>query len=112
MNQPLPLEISVEELHELREAQSPMQLVDCREEDEWHCCRIEGARLIPLSRFDEEATQRLTDKTAHVVVYCHHGMRSMRATQWLRHQGFAKTQSLRGGIDLWSEMIDPSVPRY
>jgi hypothetical protein len=36
----------------------------------------------------------------------------MRATLWLRQQGYAKTQSMRGGIDLWSEMIDASVPRY
>lgn len=108
----LATEISVEELQALREAKQPHRLIDCREDDEWHICRIEGARLVPLSSFAEKATLQLPDKAEHLVVYCHHGVRSMRATMWLRQQGYANTQSMRGGIDLWSEMIDESVPRY
>jgi rhodanese-related sulfurtransferase len=46
------------------------------------------------------------------VVHCHHGGRSLRVTQWLRNQGFAKVSSLSGGIDEWSLKIDSSVPRY
>lgn len=107
-----PTEIGVEELKQLRDGAQPMRLIDCREDDEWHCCRIEGAELIPLSRFAETVPAKLGDKDQHLVVYCHHGMRSMRATLWLRQQGFHHTQSLRGGIDLWSELIDPAVPRY
>lgn len=110
--QPLETEIGPEELAALMESGTPPRLVDCREDDEWHICRIEGAQLIPLSNFAEFAPARLTDKEQHLVVYCHHGVRSMRATHWLRHQGYRQTQSLRGGIDLWSEMIDPAVPRY
>ena len=108
----LSTELSVEELQELRESKQPLRLIDCRENDEWHICHIEGAQLIPLSGFAENALPRLPDKNEHVVVYCHHGVRSMRATLWLRQQGYSKTQSMRGGIDLWSELIDPSVPRY
>ncbi len=108
----LPTELSVEELQQLRDAKLALRLIDCREADEWHVCRIEGAQLIPLSSFVENAPGRLPDKAEHLVVYCHHGVRSMRATLWLRQQGYAKTQSLRGGIDLWSELIDSSVPRY
>jgi adenylyltransferase/sulfurtransferase len=108
----LPTELSVEELQELREAKAPLRLIDCREDDEWHICKIEGAQLIPLSNFAELALPRLPDKSQHLVVYCHHGVRSMRATLWLRQQGYAQTQSLRGGIDLWSELIDPAVSRY
>jgi rhodanese-related sulfurtransferase len=108
----LSTELSVEELQELRDAKQLLRLIDCREDDEWHICRIDGAQLIPLSSFAENALARLPDKQEHVVVYCHHGVRSMRATLWLRQQGYAKTQSLRGGIDLWSELIDPEVPRY
>ena len=107
------MEISVEELEALRDQETPHRLIDCRELDEWNLCRIEGAQLIPLSNLVDTAPQRLGDnKAAHIIVYCHHGMRSMRATQWLRSQGYAATQSLHGGIDLWSEVIDPSVPRY
>ncbi len=108
----LPTEIDVEELKQLRDNAAPLRLIDCREDDEWHICHIEGAELIPLSRFQDLATARLQDHDQHLVVYCHHGMRSMRATLWLRQQGFHQTQSLRGGIDLWSELIDPAVPRY
>ena len=107
-----PTEIAPEELQALLEAKAPFRLIDCREADEWHICRIEGAQLLPLSNFAEEVQMKLKDKDAPVVVYCHHGVRSMRATLWLRQQGFHQAQSLRGGIDLWSEMIDPTVPRY
>lgn len=112
MNTPLATEITVEELQALREAGTPHRLIDCRENDEWHICRIEGARLVPLSAFPEQSPLNLQDKAEHIIVYCHHGVRSMRATLWLRQQGYANTQSMRGGIDLWSEMIDASVPRY
>jgi rhodanese-related sulfurtransferase len=46
------------------------------------------------------------------VVHCHHGGRSLRVAHWLREQGFANAQSMAGGIDRWSQEIDPSVPRY
>ena len=112
MSQPLPTEISPEEMQSLRDSHAPIRLIDCREADEWHICRIEGAQLLPLSNFADEVASKLKDQDAHVIVYCHHGVRSMRATLWLRQQGFHQTQSLRGGIDLWSELIDPDVPRY
>ena len=90
------------------------RLVDCREEDEYALCRIEGAELIPLSNFAEEATRKIlrSDDPRPVVVYCHHGMRSMHATVFLRERGRSDVWSLAGGIDLWSRQIDSDVPRY
>lgn len=88
-----------------------IRLVDCREEDEFAICRIEGAELIPLSVFAATAPPRLID-SGPVVVYCHHGMRSMNATMFLRDKGLDTVWSLAGGIDLWSMEIDESVPRY
>lgn len=90
------------------------RLVDCREEDEFAICRIEKAELIPLSRFAEEASTKLlaNDDPIPVIVYCHHGMRSMNATLYLREKGLTSTWSLAGGINLWSTQIDPEVPRY
>jgi len=108
----LPLEIRVDEVRDLLRSAAPPRLVDCREEDEWRLCRIEGAELVPLSQFGELAGRRFSHPEEHLVVYCHHGMRSQRAALWLRQQGFARAQSMRGGIDLWSDTIDPSVPRY
>ncbi len=47
-----------------------------------------------------------------VVVYCHHGVRSLNTVAWLRRQGIENAVSLAGGIDRWSMEVDPGVPRY
>ncbi len=106
-------EVSVEDLAALRaDPDKPtFQLVDCREEDEFAICRIEGAHLVPLSRFAELSPLLLADETP-VIIYCHHGMRSLNATHYLRQRGHASTWSLAGGIDQWSARIDPEVARY
>lgn len=113
---PVNPEITVEELHALREAgpeaSGPFRLIDCREEDEWRHCRIEGAELLPLSGFGETHAAALPDPAEKVVVYCHHGMRSGKAAAFLRAKGYGNVWSLAGGIEDWSVKIDPSVPRY
>lgn len=90
-------------------------LLDCRRDDEWALARINGAIHIPLnqveSRLDElETDEGLRDR--QVVVYCHHGQRSLRAAAILRGAGFSNAVSMAGGIDAWSLAIDPSVARY
>lgn len=110
----LPIEISVEDTAALLAAResSPFRLIDCREDDEWTFCHIEGAELIALTRFGEEATAKLHDKSRRIIVYCHHGMRSLRAASWLRDIGFENAQSMAGGIAAWSDYVDPEMPRY
>ena len=111
MPSPDTAEISPEDTAEwLAKAPSEFQLIDCRESDEWAFCRIEGATLIPLSRFAELAPTRVSPGLP-AVIYCHHGMRSLRATHWLRSKGY-RAWSMAGGIDSWSDLVDPSVPRY
>jgi rhodanese-related sulfurtransferase len=88
-------------------ARGEVALVDCREEDEWQFNRIPGARLMPLSHFGE-----LPLPEGSVFVYCHHGMRSLRATSYLRSKGNPQVWSMAGGIDAWSLEIDSGVPRY
>jgi rhodanese-related sulfurtransferase len=61
---------------------------------------------------DHQPCHAELDPDAPIVVLCHHGARSLSVTMWLREQGFEKAQSLAGGIDHWSRVIDPSVPRY
>jgi rhodanese-related sulfurtransferase len=109
----LALEIHPSELKSKLDQQQAVVLIDCREEVEFGICRIEGAELIPmnstpqhLSRIDDKADDNL------VVVYCHHGMRSLSVVNWLRGQGVENVVSLNGGIDRWSMEIDPQVPRY
>ena len=104
-------EISAAEVKSLRDGGQELKLLDVREPWEFQTARIEGSQHIPMgdipARFNEEL-----DPEEHIVVVCHHGVRSMNVTAWLRQQGFEKAQSLRGGIDRWSREIDPSVPLY
>jgi adenylyltransferase/sulfurtransferase len=112
------LEITPKQVKELQDSPEapPFALIDCREEDEYALCRIEGSELIPLSRFGELAPARLLSEgetpALPVIVYCHHGMRSLHATMFLRERGLDQVWSMSGGIDLWSSAIDPEVPRY
>ena len=87
------------------------RLIDVREPWEFETAKIEGSVLIPMGDVPARAHQEL-DPEEHLVVMCHHGMRSMNVTVWLRNQGFEQAQSLRGGIDAWSAEVDPAVPRY
>ena len=109
-------EINCAALHSWRESGEGPRLVDCREEDEFAINRINGAELIPLSRFAEESREKLLGASDHeslppVVIYCHHGMRSLQATHFLRQRGYENCWSLAGGIDAWSLEINAEEPR-
>lgn len=86
-------------------------LLDVREPWEHETARLEGSILIPIGDLPGLAEQKL-DRDAHIVAICHHGVRSLSATAWLRDHGFEQAQSLRGGIDAWATDIDATVPRY
>lgn len=87
-------------------------LIDCREQDEWDFCHLPGAELVPLSSFSTKAAALGNGAERGIVVYCHHGMRSLRAATFLRESGFPNAFSMAGGIDGWSREIDPEMPRY
>jgi rhodanese-related sulfurtransferase len=82
-----------------------------REPWEFATAHIEGSVPIPMGEVPSRAHQEL-DPEEPLVVVCHHGVRSMNVTVWLRNQGFENAQSLRGGIDAWSVEVDPKVARY
>ena len=88
------------------------RLIDCREEDELAICQISGNEWFPLGSFPGAGARLTADRERGVVVYCHHGMRSLRAAALLRAQGVENAFSMSGGIDLWSRLIDPEMPRY
>lgn len=88
------------------------RLIDCREEDELSICQIDGNEWIPLGLFPGVRELLKERNERGVVVYCHHGMRSLRAAQFLRSIGVENAFSMSGGIDEWSAVIDPEVPRY
>jgi rhodanese-related sulfurtransferase len=87
------------------------RLIDVREPWELATARIEGCLEMPMGEVPARAHQEL-DPEDRLVVVCHHGIRSMNVTVWLRNQGFEQAQSLRGGIDAWSAEVDPGVGRY
>jgi len=87
------------------------KLIDVREPWEFSTAHIEGSLLMPMGEVPSRAHQEL-DPEEPLIVLCHHGIRSMNVTVWLRNQGFEQAQSLRGGIDAWSAEVDPAVSRY
>ena len=107
----LDYEISDTELKSLLDGKADVVLLDVREPWECEVARIAGSKQIPMGEVPARFNQEL-DPDSHIVVVCHHGVRSMNVTSWLRQQGFENVQSLRGGIDRWSREIDPSVPLY
>ena len=105
------VEMAPGELKALLDAQQPVRLIDVREPEEHSICRIEGAELIPMGTIPAHLNDLNRDEPL-MVVYCHHGMRSRRVVDWLRAQGVANCRNLSGGIDLWSAVVDPAIPRY
>jgi sulfur-carrier protein adenylyltransferase/sulfurtransferase len=97
-------------LQALRERGDDLLLLDVREPHEFAIARLEGAKLVPLATLPARVSE--LDSSRPIVVYCHHGMRSRVALDFLRRAGFAKLKNLRGGIDAWSRDVDPTVPRY
>ena len=104
-------EISSEDVKRKLDADEAFILLDVREPWEFETARIANAKLMPMGDVPSCAHQEL-DPEEHIVVMCHHGVRSMNVTVWLRQQGFEKVQSMRGGIDAWSRSVDPTIPKY
>ena len=94
----------------LRAPGEPLMVIDVREPYEWAIARIPDARLVPLNSLPLAVPS--LDRSAEIVVYCHHGMRSAAAVEWLRDQGYTRVRNLVGGIDRWSLDVDPAQRRY
>jgi rhodanese-related sulfurtransferase len=103
-------EITPEEVKTKLESGADFTLLDCREPWEYQTARIERTVNIPMGEIPVRVQE--LDPDEHIVVLCHHGVRSMNVTAWLRQQGFEKVQSMAGGIDRWSRVVDPKVPIY
>lgn len=88
------------------------RLIDCREQEELAICQIPGNEWYPIGLFSGLREKLLARNERGVVVYCHHGMRSLQAAQYLRFLGVENAFSMSGGIDEWSRRVDPAVARY
>ncbi len=103
-------EITPEEVKTQLEGAGRPLLLDVREPWEFETARIEGSKNIPMG--DVPMRVQELDPDEHIIVVCHHGVRSQNVTNWLRQQGFENVQSMRGGIDRWSRTVDSKVPVY
>ena len=102
-------QISAIELKAMKDSGASLELVDVRTEGERAIARIEGSRLLDQALHDQLMS---VDRNTTLVFQCHHGMRSQSAAEYFLREGFSNLFNLQGGIDAWSQLVDPSVPRY
>ena len=103
------MEIGCDELARRIDAGEEMFLLDVRQPWEHELARIDGSALIALHTLAARFMEIPRDR--EVIVYCHHGVRSLQAARFLRQHGVG-ARSLRGGIDHWSIAVNPQIPRY
>jgi monothiol glutaredoxin len=109
-NAPEPVgDMQPEELKRLVDAGETLHLIDVRPPDERERAAIDGAVAL-----DEGGMTHIESlpRDALLVFYCHTGQRSRGAAEHFRLQGFSNVHNLDGGIDAWSKIVDPGVPRY
>jgi rhodanese-related sulfurtransferase len=104
------MEVAPGEVKDMLARGEKLFFVDVREKWEYDTSHIEGSVLIPLREIPANLAR--LEAASELVLFCHHGMRSLDAAAWLRSQGVEGARSMSGGIDRWSAEIDPNVPRY
>lgn len=106
-----PDEVTVQDMQRaLGDPKLGIRVIDVREPDECQIARIAGVPLVPLSVLPQRFTE--LDPNQRIYLHCKSGVRSMKALRFLREQGFKYVKSVKGGIAAWSDLIDPSVPKY
>ncbi|MCC6419357.1 MAG: molybdopterin-synthase adenylyltransferase MoeB [Gemmataceae bacterium] len=103
-------ETTVEELKARLDRGEAVFILDVRNPEEFQIGRIPGSTLLPLPELPRRLAE--LDPNREMVVHCKSGVRSAKAIQFLRQQGFAKLLNLKGGILAWADRIDPSIPKY
>ena len=104
------MEIDIHQAKEKCAADPTTIMVDVREGFELEICQIDGARHIPLGELPEKYAN--LPKNSEIIVFCHHGGRSLRAAQFLHAHGYDNAVSMRGGIDKWAVAFEPGMARY
>jgi rhodanese-related sulfurtransferase len=106
------LEITPCELAKQLENNQPIRLLDVRQVWENQLAKLPNSLFIPLNDLPMRAGEIPSEPALLTVIYCHHGVRSMSAADYLHRLGHFNVRSLAGGIDAWSCEVDPTVPRY
>jgi rhodanese-related sulfurtransferase len=105
-------QISVHDLAAKLAAAEPVYLIDVRQPWEHATAALPESVLLPLHELPGRIAEIQPPKGALVVVYCHHGIRSLSGAAFLEQAGVKPIASLAGGIDAWSLHVDPRMPRY
>ena len=105
-------QIYPEQVVEMTQRGEPVYYVDVRQPWENEYCRLPDSVLIPLGELPSRIDEVQPADGALVVVYCHHGVRSLSGAAILQQAGFNNVASLAGGIEAWSLRVDPKTPRY
>jgi adenylyltransferase/sulfurtransferase len=106
-----PEEVDVKDMKKaLDDPKLGIRVIDVREPDEYQIAKIQGVPLFPLSLLPQRFTE--LDPNQQIYIHCKSGVRSMKALRFLREQGFKYVKSVKGGIQAWSDQVDPAVPRY
>jgi len=98
-----------EELKQRLDAGDDLFVLDVRDPHEYQICNL-GGHLIPLNDLPKRVGE--LDPSREIVVHCKLGGRSAKAVDFLKQAGFARVHNLAGGINAWSERVDPKVPKY
>ncbi|ADE54877.1 rhodanese-like domain-containing protein [Coraliomargarita akajimensis] len=102
-------EISASDAYKMFE-QGDVILLDVRDADELEICKIDGAQHIPMTQIPQNLDHLPRDQ--RLVVFCHHGMRSQHVCLFLEGHGLDNAVSMTGGINAWTDEVDPSLQRY
>jgi len=94
------------------QSSQPPRLLDVRQPEEHALVSLPNSTLIPLGELLSRVDEIETWRDEEVVVYCHHGIRSAQAVAQLRAMGFMNVENLSGGIDRWTDDVEPTLPRY
>ncbi|MDA1276676.1 MAG: molybdopterin-synthase adenylyltransferase MoeB [Verrucomicrobia bacterium] len=106
-----PDEVTVQELKRaLDDPNLHIHVLDVRDPDEAEISRISGVPQIPLGILPQRFTELDPNQTLYV--HCKSGVRSMKAVQFLKEQGFKYAKSVKGGINAWADEVDQSVAKY
>jgi adenylyltransferase/sulfurtransferase len=106
-----PDEVTVQDMKQaLANPALGIKVVDVREPDEYEIAHVNGVPLLPLSELPNRFTE--LDPNQQYYLHCKGGVRSLKAVNFLKQQGFKYVKSVKGGISAWSDEIDSSVPKY
>ena len=105
-------EISPTGVAERMAVDEPFVLIDCRTDQEREIAMIAESIHAPLHELHQHLEDLREHEDTEIAVYCHHGVRSRQVLMVLREAGFSDVRSMAGGIELWSQTVDATVPTY